>query len=196
MEEVVAETISSTRTSNSKLKTQNSAPQKGTTPVSSIWGDIDVEEIAEDPFYVAPGTYAAVCTEAKIQAKDGKTGLVIVWIIDEPDSSAHNSQVREYFRLFPGRQFKDLDAKEQKSLSFFMLRLRRGFDLTKEEIKALEPDNLIGAKAFITTVNTDSTDDNGKTTTYVNVRDALCERIMKEERGDIGTDNSTNDFDL
>lgn len=195
MEEVV--TTSNIQEPNTQTSNISNT-EKGSTSVSSIWGDgIDIEEIPDNPFHVEPGTYQAVCTEATIKVSEDKTktGLSIVWTIDEPDQAADGAKVREYFAIYPGRDYSTLEAGQKKGLSFFMLRLRRGFDLSTEQIKKLEPEDLIGAKSFITTENRDSTkeDENGNKTTmtFPNVKSAVCPRILAEENGTGGSNSAS-----
>lgn len=167
--------------------------KEGYNLMTSIFGGMDIEGINDDPFFIAPNTYWAVCTEAKIQEKDGNQALIIVWQIDEPDSEYNGNTVREFYRLFPGRQFDELDAKEKKSVKFLLRRLRQGFDCSEEERANITPSELVGRSAYITTTVTDGTDANeGKQ--FTNVGKALCKRLFEEERG--GVDNSTGSFGL
>lgn len=153
----------------------------------SLFGDMDIANISDDPFEVAPNTYWCICTESFIKEseKDGETvtNLVIKWQIDEPDNEYHGNTLTEWYKLFPGRKFEDLDPNEKKAMKFLKRRLRRGFDLSEEEMNKLRPSQLIGEGAFVTVVVTEGKGANeGKT--FTNVRDALCTRLYEEENGE------------
>lgn len=146
----------------------------------SIFGDMDTTEIGDDPFFTAAGTYKAVCSDASIQTKEEKgTSLVIDWTIDEPDSDFNGNNVREYFALFPGQAYASLDANEKKRLMFLKKRLRDGFDLSEEEMAAVNPSDLIGSEAYLTlVVNEGKGDKIGQK--FTNVRNALSQRRYVE----------------
>jgi len=153
----------------------------------SLFGDMDVSNISDDPWEVAPNTYWSTCTEALVKesTKDGetKTQLIIKWMIDEPESEYHGNTLTEWYSLFPGRAWETLDANEKKALKFLKRRLRRGFDLSEEEINRLRPSQLVGGEAFVTVVVRDGTGANaGKQ--FTNVQDAVSKRLWEEEKGE------------
>lgn len=153
----------------------------------SLFGDMDIANISDDPFEVAPNTYWCICTESYVKesTKDGDTvvNLIIKWQIDEPDNEYHGNTLTEFYKLFPGQRYEDLDANEKKAMKFLKRRLRRGFDLSEEEMNKLRPSSLIGEGAFVTVVVTDGKGQHtGKT--FTNVRDALCKRLYEEENGE------------
>lgn len=156
----------------------------------SLFGDMDVANISDDPFEVAPNTYWCICTDAFVKVKDEPddngddvVNLVIKWQIDEADNEYHGNTMTEWYRLFPGKKLDDLDPAQKKAMKFLKRRLRRGFDLNEEEMNKLKPSELIGCGAFVTVVVTDGKGANaGKT--FTNVRDALCTRLYEEENGE------------
>jgi hypothetical protein len=154
------------------------------TIIMSIFGDMDVDDIPEDPYYVAPSTYWAVCTEAKYTRFEGNdnTFLQIVWTIDEPDNEYHTKNLQETYKVFPGKSKSDLTPKEIQGLSYLKRRLRRGFDLSESEIQEVVPSELVGTGAYVTSkINPDRNDSTKK---YVNVSDAVCKRLFEEEDSD------------
>lgn len=153
----------------------------------SLFGNMDISNISDNPFEVAANTYWSNCTESYVKEheKDGETvtNLIIKWMIDEPDNEYHGNTLTEFYKVFPGKDWNELDAAEKKSLKFLKRRLRRGFDLSEEEIAALKPSTLVGNGAFVTVVNNDGTGAHaGKV--FTNVRDAVCQRIWVEEGND------------
>lgn len=161
----------------------------------SLFGDMDIANISDDPFEVAPNTYWCTCTDAYVKVKEGAgedgedvTNLVIKWQIDEPDNEYHGNTLTEWYKLFPGRKLDDLDPNEKKAMKFLKRRLRRGFDMSEEEMAKLRPSQLIGMGAFVTVVVTDGKGANeGKS--FTNVRDAVSKRLYEEENGE---QHSTN----
>lgn len=163
--------------------------------MSGIFGglDIDVADIADDPFFIAPGTYWAVCSDAKISEKEGKKSFVIIWTITEPDSEYNSSTVTEYFGMAEG-VWKELDAKQQKAWKFLKKRLREAFDLSEEDMKTVNPEDLVGMGAFITIKNNPGKEEGQS---FANVNLALCQRIYEEKNGEQGAgDNSTSQFGM
>src|SRR5688500_13641735 len=151
------------------------------TVIMSIFGDMDVDDIPEDPYYVAPSTYWAMCTEAKQTKFEGNddTFISFTWTIDEPDNEYHGKNLQKLYKIYPGKSKSDLTAKEIQGLSWLKKMLRRGFDLSESEIKSVELSDLVGTGAYVTSVVND--DKNDSTKKYVNVRDAVCKRSFDEE---------------
>lgn len=153
----------------------------------SLFGDMDVANISDDPFEVAPNTYWCICTESFVKVKEGDDGeditnLVVKWQIDDPESEYHHNTLTEWYRLFPGKKLEDLDPEEKKKMKFLKRRLRRGFDLSEEEMQKLRPSQLIGEGAFVTVVVKEGTGANaGKS--FTNVQDAMSKRLYEEENG-------------
>lgn len=149
----------------------------------SIFGDMDVDDIPEDPFYVAPNTYWCVCTEAKFtdfDKDDGQMFLQIVWTIDEPDNDYHTKNLQKTYKVFPGKKKSDLAPKEIQGLSYLKRDLRRGFDLSESEMQTVNPSELVGSGAFVTSIVNEGKGDNaGKK--FVNINDTVCKRIFDEE---------------
>lgn len=161
----------------------------------SIFGDLDVSEISDDPFGVANNTYWAVCTDAKFKEKDGNTAFVITWQIDDPGGEYDRSKITEYYSMYPGLTWAELDGEQKKRMKFLKLRLRRGFDLSEKEINTIAPAALINKGAYITTKQNPASDGaidstTGKPRMFTNITDALSRRLFEEEGGTVGQQNS------
>lgn len=154
----------------------------------SIFGNLDpnkMEEIPDDPFWIKPDTYWAICTDCvQKTSEDGSVQCVITWQIDEPDNEFHGSKKEEYYPLYP--QYTDWDQyspDEKKATKWFFRRLRRGFDLSEREVLTVNFSELIGKGAYITLVERmgkEGTKNANKK--FVNIQDALCKRVFDEER--------------
>lgn len=152
--------------------------------LGGLFGDLDIANVSDNPFEVAPGTYRATCTEALVKKNEetDALSLVIKWTIDEVDSEYHGMPVTEYFGLPPrGVLYEDLDAKQKRALKFFKRRLREGFDLSESEMQSLKPSELMGRDAYITVKLTEGEDKKtGEARTYMNIQTALCPRLYNE----------------
>ncbi len=159
----------------------------------SIFGELDINEIPDDPFYTPPNTYHCICTDAKFWQKEGAEhpSLVITWTIDDPDSDYHGNNIQEYFTLFladvtsdgelrpNGIKYADLEANQKKVVVKLKVRLRNAFDLSEAEINSFtDPSMLISREAKVTTK------ENKKDSKYVNVVEAVSLRLWKEQQAE------------
>lgn len=146
----------------------------------SIFGDLDVDEIGDDPFGIDDGTYLMEIIKSEYVAKKDNAEeiqLVITWQIKEDNSEFYGNTVQQRFpKPAPGTSVKDLDAKTLKALKFMKLTFREGLDLSEEEMRSVEPSDLLGRKAYVSVAKND---------TYTNVRKVLCERLYQERQAEL-----------
>jgi hypothetical protein len=155
--------------------------------MTSIFGNLDINdqlEINDDPFWIQPGTYKAVCLDCIQKThKDGTLQCVITWAIDEPANEYHGQKRQEYYGLFPEREkWEDYTAEEKQTTKWFRKRLREGFDLSQQELATVKFSELIGKYAYITLTETEgkeNTANAGKK--FINVTNALCQRLYDEQ---------------
>lgn len=157
----------------------------------SVFGDLDIGDIPDDPFYTPPNTYHCVCTKAEEWTKEGEDipQIVITWSVDDPSSDYHNHTFQQYFKLFlyhaktaeeAKEMYQALDGNEKKAVIGLKKTLRRGFDLSETEARAFsDPTTLIGSEAKVTVK--ESTKDKK---TYTNVRDVVSKRLWEEEHSE------------
>lgn len=165
----------------------------------SIWGDLDTDEIPDDPNFVAAGTYFATCTSAKLITDKEETDKVVAiawtWIINEPESEYHNFPLNEYIRIPRSKTQLKEDGDErhtQQELwdgSKLKKRLKEAFGLSPEEVQAFaDPDSLVGQDAYVTsTVGTNKKDPND-TRKFVNVSKAISPEMHAEEMAKKGSE--------
>lgn len=138
-----------------------------------LFGNLDAADIPDNPFYVAPGTYPAVLTEAKIQAKkDGSgSGLSFKWIIEDEDSEYNGQNISDWQNLPPEDLTQDgMTPAIRGALSRLKQRLTQMGLTDQEQDDLLEPgnlDQLIGMKADVTV--TESADKNDPAKIYTNI---------------------------
>lgn len=130
----------------------------------SIWGDLDVEAAADDPFAVPNNTYRAVLTDAKVgPTKAGdKVGLTITWTINSEDE--HNGKMITEWKQIPQPvDPKNLTDEEKRTTSFLKKRML-DLGIPPERINSVTPDDLVGRDCMVSVVNKDN---------YVNVRKVI-----------------------
>jgi Fe2+ transport system protein FeoA len=74
-----------------------------------LFGDIDANEVSDNPFYVAPDKYQCVLAEAQVvQKKDGSGyGLSFNWVIEDEESEFNQQRISDWKNIYP-----DADSRE------------------------------------------------------------------------------------
>lgn len=158
----------------------------------SIFGDLDMDKVPDDPFAIDPTTYRAIVVEAGVKSKTvdevTQQTLTIKYAIDEPDNDFHGDNVWDRYGIWPGVKWEDLTPAQKKTTKFLKQRLREGMDLTPEQIANFdEPADLVGKIVYLTIVQNEAKDGSRK---FNNVRTAKSERLFKEEGGTDSDQNS------
>lgn len=139
----------------------------------NLMGNVDPEDIPNDPFYVAPGTYDCIVTDARIQTKDdGTTSLVLRYTIDD-DSEFSGNSVKEWKTIFPDLTEDEMTPDIRKELSRLKQRLL-SLGVPESEMSKLDPEDLKGIECKVTfTENVSSKDPTRKFTnvTFVKVKE-------------------------
>lgn len=138
-----------------------------------LFGELDATDIPENPFYVAPGTYTAVLSEAKVVEKKDQSGqgLSLKWTITDEDSDYYKQNVGEWFDIFPDLTSDELTPAIKSKLSRLRQRLTQ-MGLTAEDQDALLDDenlaNLVGLEVSVEVTETPDKQDPDKI--YTNVK--------------------------
>lgn len=156
----------------------------------SIFGDLDVNNVSDDPNAIEPNTYWMIATDAKIieRKSDGKPSLVVTWQIDEPGSEFHGKKTQDWLTVNPTPEldWSQLDPKVKNGLKYTKQRMRKAFDFSEAEMNGLNPSDLVGKGAYVTLKK------NGD---YTNIVNALSKRLYDEENGS-NVNSATNTFGL
>lgn len=152
----------------------------------SLFGNLDAAQVNDDPFYIEPNTYKAICIDAVVkEGNDGSNALILKWQIDEPSSDYHEKSLTDYFTLVDqDAAWEDLDGKQKDKVKFLKRRLRRGFGISESEINSVKPSDLIGKEAYLQIVEGEGkkgTVNEGKK--FTNIRDAMNPQLFEEEGG-------------
>lgn len=136
-----------------------------------LFGNVDVAEVPDDPFYVADGTRLSLLTELKsVETADGKHGLAFKWVIQEEDDEYNGSQIQEWKTTYPDLEEDDLTPEIKKDLSRLKQRLLQ-IGVTEEDMDNWNDEiaqTYIGTEAYVTVKNTVDQDDPNKK--FCNVR--------------------------
>jgi hypothetical protein len=121
--------------------------------MSSIFGELDVESAADDPFAIPDNTYRAVLTDAKVgPTKAGdKIGLTLIYTINS-DDQFNERIVSEWKGIPEPNDPKNLTEDESRQAAFLKQRML-SLGIPPERINSVTPDDLIGRECFITIFN-------------------------------------------
>lgn len=181
--------LSTTEEAEHALKAKAEFEDKDSSVTDSVFGDIDINDVSDDPFGVAESTYFCVCTDSKIEEKEetGARMLIIVWTIDQPGSEYDRNKLTERYQLpIKGVRAEDQEPEVKKSLKWLKLRLRKGFDLSETDMARFNQDcgMLVGKEAYVTTKNNSGENAEGEKRVYANVKSVMSPREYKEKNAE------------
>jgi hypothetical protein len=159
----------------------------------SLFGDLDVNDIPDDAFYVAPGTYPAILTQVKELAKDdGTKSIIFKYTIDDPGNRYHGMTKDDWFTMHPDIPWDEQDAAQRRGMITMKKRMREGCDIPEDALKKTSAQDLEGTRLYITVVERKGKpDENGETKTYVNIADVLSPRLYEEKRDKLAASDSS-----
>lgn len=130
-----------------------------------LFGNIDANEIPEDPFHVDDGTYLCVLTEVKAveRSSDGQHGLAFKWTITEEDSEFEGNTLNDWKNYYPELTEEDLTPEIKKDLSRLKQRLTQ-IGVPEEDMDSFNENfsDYVGTEAYVTVRNTTDTRDPSK----------------------------------
>jgi hypothetical protein len=135
-----------------------------------LFGELDASDIPENPFYVAPGTYSCVLSEAGVQSKKDNSGegLSFKWVIEDEDSEYVGMNVSDWFNIYRDITSEEVTPKIKQDMSRMRQRLTQmGIPLEDQNDLLDNLDDLIGMKAYITVK--ESPDKNDPDKVYTNI---------------------------
>lgn len=157
----------------------------------SIFGDLDVTGVDDDPFAVKDGVYRVRCVDYKSDKKeDGTSTHEFKYKIEDPDAGMYNGrQVRAFFgmpdlNLYPaGTKIMDMNEGDQDKVIRLRRHIRTGYDVPEADITSFDPKSDAIGKILYAKVKTnpDKNDPNKK---YVNIQDIESERSFDEKQAD------------
>lgn len=131
-----------------------------------LFGDVDITEVPEDPFFVDDGTYLAVLESFKTVDNEerGTHGLVIRWKITDEDSEYFNNNVDDWKTTYPNLTPDEVTPEIRKDLSRLKNRLSQ-IGVTEDDMNNWSEEvsaEYVGTEAYITVKNSTNQDDPSK----------------------------------
>lgn len=137
-----------------------------------LFGDVDATQVADNPFYVGPGTYEAVLSEATLWVDEEgvkSPAIFFSWTIDD-DSEYTGNSVSDRLAVFPDITEDEITPQIRKQFSFTKSRLKQ-MGLTEDQMNVLLDDenleDLVGMEATIQVKTSKDKEDDQKV--YSNV---------------------------
>lgn len=141
-----------------------------------IFGDLDIDEIPDNPFWVKAGDYLALVSNAYFTFSEKKNvnQLVICYTISSEDSDYYGAEVRDYFDYYPDinkETLQNLPGDERRkivgALSAIKRRLcgqpdqkRRGLGVDPADLDGKwEPNSIVGLEVELGVVNRGENDE-------------------------------------
>lgn len=119
----------------------------------SIFGELDTDEVPEDPFFIENGTYRWIVTKNNwktIKPTDGSPEFTMAnytLAVDELDSPYHGKTVQQGFRVYldlTREEFEAMEVEDQVKVKEAMSRHKqflRGLGFSEGEMTELNADN-------------------------------------------------------
>jgi hypothetical protein len=157
-------------------------------PRMSIFGDLDVTGVDDDPFSVKDGTYRARCTDVSMKDRDDNTkSFSFKYKIEDEDAGIYNGRQVQAFFLMPdlaqysaGTKITDMAEDDQQKVLRIRHHIRLAFDVPEAELNMFDPKKDGTGKIVYVTVKTnpDKEDPDKK---YVNITKIESERSFHEK---------------
>jgi hypothetical protein len=145
-----------------------------------IFGDLDAEQIPDNPYWVSAGEYTALVTNAYFQkTKAGKDQFIIVYTITDEDSEYFNQNVQDWFEYYPeitGEMLEKLSATEKQQVRRALAAIKRrlcGTPGTERKGLGVDPvdlDENWDPKSILNTEVIVAVSNGGSNNEYVNVK--------------------------
>jgi hypothetical protein len=116
---------------------------------TSIFGDLDIESAADDPFKVPPSVYNCIVEKVEVgPTKDkSKVGMTIIYKITEGDEAGKS--VREWKQIPTPADPKNLSPDDKRAMSFLKARML-DLGIPETKINSVKPEDLIAKEVTIT----------------------------------------------
>jgi hypothetical protein len=131
-----------------------------------LFGDLDANEVSDDPFYIPPDVYRCVLTEASRNEKKNpkpddlsKEGLSFKWVIEDEDSDFDGYNKSDWHNLYTDVSEDEVTVQVRRDNARLKKRLGE-MGLTPDEMNnLLEDDNLAELVGIVANVEITETPD-------------------------------------
>lgn len=160
----------------------------------SIWSDIDVDSLPEDPFMIEEGWYRTRIVDVKVSfSKTGATSINLTGKIEYGQFKGLQLRKTLWQETKPAGEDGQFTHKQDMSNASTLKNLRDGFDMTMDEIKAMEDwTELNGHIVYM--YNTRVPDRNDSEKIYNSVKKDLKSEAMFDRMMDEQDDKSSPSF--
>lgn len=139
--------------------------------MSGLFGDIDANDIPDDPFFIEDGTYLTTLTEVKKVAVADKPhdGLAFKYVVIDEDSEFEGNNIQDWKNIYPDLTEDDVNPDIRKDLARTKQRLIQ-LGLSNEEINSDDVVDILQERVgeeFLVTVKNSTSQDGTKS--YRNV---------------------------
>ncbi len=117
-----------------------------------LFGELDVQSAADDPFKVPANVYEATVTDVEVKPTqdNSKVGMTIIYTVtaDSAEGEHVGKTVREWKQIPQPADPKKLSADDKRAMSFLKSRLL-DLGIPENRINTVEPGDLIGKDVTI-----------------------------------------------
>ncbi len=157
----------------------------------SIFGDLDVTGVDDDPFAVKDGVYRTKLVDVKIMDRDdGGKNFSFSYKIEDTDAGIYNGRRVQAFFVMPslaaypaGTKITDLDEDDQQKVLRLRNHIRLAFDLAEEQISSFDPKQDGIGQVVYCTVKTNPDKENPEKK-YVNITKVESEASFNAKMAD------------
>jgi hypothetical protein len=168
-------------------------PDKKEGPRMSIFGDLDVQGVDDDPFSIKNGTYRARCVDVSAKDRDDNTkSYSFKYKIEDESAGIYNGRQVQAFFIMPdlakysaGTKIEDMEEDDQQQVLRIRYHIRKAFDVPESELNSFDPKQDGVSRIVYVTVktNADKSDPEKK---YVNITKIESERSFDEKMAESG----------
>lgn len=116
----------------------------------SLFGDLDVQHAADDPFNIEEGIYKGTISDVKVkQSSKGTTGLVLTYTVTDEESPMVGRKIDEWKNVPQPADPENLTPEEERDRSFLKMRLK-SLGIPESEMNNVGTDDLVGLDVVFT----------------------------------------------
>jgi len=160
----------------------------------SIFGDLDVTGVDDDPFSVKDGVYRTRCVDVVMKDRDDNTrSFSFKYKIEDESAGIYNGRQVQAFFIMPdltsypaGTKLSDLVEDDQQKVLRIRHHIRLAFDVSEDNLSIFDPKKEgVGRIVYVTVkTNPDKEDPDKK---YVNITKVQSERLYNEKMEESGS---------
>lgn len=160
----------------------------------SIFGDLDVTGVDDDPFSVKDGVYRVRCADVTMKDRDDNTkSFSFKYKIEDESAGIYNGRQVQAFFIMPdltaypaGTRITDMSEDDQQKVLRIRNHVRLAFDVPEDELSTFDPKKDGVSRIVYVTVKTNP-DKEDRDKKYVNITKIQSERLYNEKMEESGS---------